>query len=340
MADPRFFRREGPFSAALLAGIVGGKLVHGDGSDDLCDVAPLDRAGPGDVTFFDNPKYAGQLAACRASLCVIAPANVGRAPACLPLLVTEQPYRAYALIAQAFYPERAEETGIHPSAVIADTAQLGAGVSVGAGAFIGEAAEIGADTRIGANTVIADHVLVGAGCTIGANVSLECCHIGRECVIQPGAVIGPGGFGFAPDAQRHTAVPQLGRVIIGDYCHVGANTTIARGTLGDTVIGDNVWIDNLVQIAHNVEIGAGSIIVSQVGISGSTKLGRFVTLAGQVGLAGHLNIGDGVTVGAKSGLMHDIPAGETWMGSPAMPKQAFWRLQANLRRLINKGRKK
>ncbi len=340
MADPRFFRREGPFSGALLARIVGGEIVHGEDPGDLCDVAPLDKAGPGDVTFFDNPKYATQLAGCRASLCVIAPGNVSRAPACLPLLVTEQPYRAYALIAQAFYPERREETGIHSTAVIADTAQIGADVFIGPGVCIGEGAEIGAGTCIGANTVIADHVLIGRDCMIGANVSLECCHIGQECSIQPGAVIGPGGFGFAPDARRHTAVPQLGRVIIGDYCHIGANTTIARGTLGDTVIGDNVWIDNLVQIAHNVEIGAGSIIVSQVGISGSTRLGRFVTLAGQVGLAGHLNIGDGVTVGAKSGLMNDIPAGETWMGSPAMPKQAFWRLQANLRRLINKGRKK
>lgn len=334
MADPRFHRRAGPFTLAELARRTGlFALPDGTGEASVVDVAPLETAGPDELTFLENRQYLGALAGTKAGFCVIAPEFVARVPAGTRALATPHPYLAYATIAGLFYPARAGAPGVHPSAVIDPTAILGAGVQVGAGSVVGAAAEIGAGVVLGANVTVGDGVVLGAGCRIDANASLEACILGERVTVQSGARIGPGGFGFAPHPQRHVPVPQVGRVLIGNDCQIGANACIARGSGHDTVIGENVWIDNLVQIAHNVEIGSGSILVAQVGVAGSARLGRFVQAGGQSGIAGHITIGDGVRIGAKSGVMNDQAAGGTILGQPAIGAREFWRQLAALRRL-------
>jgi UDP-3-O-[3-hydroxymyristoyl] glucosamine N-acyltransferase len=293
----------------------------------------LDRAGPDDVSFFDNRRYRDAFARSRAGACVVAEADAANAPPGLALLIAAQPYMAYAAIAHAFYPAERPAAGIHPRAVIDPTAKLGAEVAVAAGAVIEAGVEIGAGTAIGANTTIGRNVRIGRECRIGALASLSHCEIGDSVTLHPGVRIGQDGFGFAPDPRGHVKVPQLGRVLIGDNCDIGANTAIDRGSGPDTVIGPGCWIDNLVQIGHNVTIGRGSIVVAQVGISGSTHVGDFVSLGGQAGLTGHLTIGAGARIAAQSGVMNDVPAGATWFGSPAAPAKEAFRQIAVVKRL-------
>jgi UDP-3-O-[3-hydroxymyristoyl] glucosamine N-acyltransferase len=340
MADSRFFRNHGPLTLGRIAELAGAELGPGaDAARRLDDVAPLETAGPEELSFFDNPRYAAALAASRAGACIIAPAQAKRAPAGMALLLSKAPYRSYALAARAFYPRPRPQPGIAPSAIIDAAARLGDGVAVGPGAVIGPRATVGARAAIGANTVIEAGVEIGADCLIGPLVVLSHCLIGERVTLHPGVKIGQDGFGFAPDPKGHVKVPQLGRVIIGDDCDIGANTTIDRGAGPDTVIGDGTWIDNLVQIGHNVRIGRGCIIVAQTGISGSTRLGDFVMLGGQVGIAGHLTLGDGARLAAKSGLMHDIPPGATFGGIPAVPMAQFLRQTVELKRVATERRK-
>jgi UDP-3-O-[3-hydroxymyristoyl] glucosamine N-acyltransferase len=250
--------------------------------------------------------------------------------------LSRQPYKAYALAAQAFYPPPPLRSGMAASAVVDPTARLGADCEIGAHVVIGAGAEIGEASRIDANTVIGGGVVIGAGAQIAANVTISHAVIGARVRILPGARIGQNGFGFAPDPIGHVAVPQLGRVIIGDDVEIGANTTIDRGAGPDTVIGDGTMIDNLVQIGHNVVVGRRCVLVAQVGISGSTKLDDFVMIGGQGGLAGHISVGKGARVAAQSGVMRDIPDGVTVMGYPALPVKEFWRQVATLQQWARK----
>jgi UDP-3-O-[3-hydroxymyristoyl] glucosamine N-acyltransferase len=337
MADPRFFSVAGPFTVAEIARRTGATVADtAQGERVLRDVAPLETAGPEDLTFLDNRKYAPALRDTRATAAFVQPALAGAAAAGLTLLLTEQPYRAYALAAQAFYPEPPPAPGIAASAVIDATARLGEGVAVEAHAVIGARVETGRRCHIGANSVI------GAGCVladdvrVGANVSISHSVIGSRVRLYPGARIGQDGFGFALDPGRYVKVPQLGRVIIEDDVEIGANTTIDRGAGPDTVIGAGTMIDNLVQIGHNVRVGQGCVLVAQVGISGSTRLGDRVMIGGQGGLIGHLTIGSGARIGAQAGIMRDVAPGETVLGSPAMPIKEFLRQVATLERLARK----
>ncbi|MEC9347881.1 MAG: UDP-3-O-(3-hydroxymyristoyl)glucosamine N-acyltransferase [Pseudomonadota bacterium] len=337
MADPRFHRRAGPFTLGELAARTKlFKLPEGAEGAVVTDVAPLETAGAGDLSFLDNRQYLKALAATAAGFCVVAPEFADRVPQGSLALVTPHPYLAYATIAGLIYPEAAAVAGVHPSAVVDASAVLGEGVQVAAGAVICARAEIGQGSVIGPSVTVGEGVIIGAGCRIDANVSLECCILGDRVHAQSGARIGTAGFGFAPHPERHVPVPQIGRVIIGNDCQIGANSCIARGSGHDTIVGDNVWIDNLVQIAHNVEIGSGSILVAQVGIAGSARLGRFVQAGGQSGIAGHIRLGDGVRIGAKSGVMNDQDAGATILGQPAVPVREFWRQLAALKRLSEK----
>lgn len=340
MADPRFFQRSGPFTLAELATLVGGELADANtGGKVVADVAPLDQAGFDEVSFFDNPRYLEQFRATAAGACVVAAKNAGKAPPGAALLVCAAPYAAFARIAQAFYPEQTPVAGCHPSAVIDASALLGEGVRVEATAVIAAGAKIGARTSIGAGSYVGDNVEIGQDCRIAPNCTLSHCLIGDRVRIHPGARIGQDGFGFHPDPAGHIKVPQLGRVRIGSDCEIGANTTIDRGAGPDTVIGEGTWIDNLVQIGHNVQTGRGCILVAQSGISGSTRLGNFVALAAQSGAAGHLTFGDGAQLAARSGTMHSIPAGETWGGTPAVPLRRFFRMTKTLEKLSEQGTK-
>jgi UDP-3-O-[3-hydroxymyristoyl] glucosamine N-acyltransferase len=334
MADPRFFAKAGPLSLADLAAATGATLGLGaDPMRRLDDVAPLDAAGPTDLSFFDNPKYLESFQVSRAGACIVAERHAGRAPAGMHLLLAAEPYKAYALAAQAFYPRPVPAAEIHPAAVVDPSATLGPGCTVGPGAVIEAGARLGARCAIGPNAVIGRNVELGDDVQVGPCASLSHCLVGSRVTLHAGVRIGQDGFGFAPDPRGHVKVPQLGRVRIGNDVEIGANTTIDRGSGPDTVVGDGTWIDNLVQIGHNVVLGRGCILAGQVGISGSTHVGDFCALGGQVGLAGHLKIGMGVQIGAKSGVMNDIPAGETWFGIPAAPIKQYFRRHATLTRL-------
>jgi UDP-3-O-[3-hydroxymyristoyl] glucosamine N-acyltransferase len=334
MADPRFFARQGPFSIGELARMVDAELNGGaDAALMIRDVAALDAAGPDDLSFLDNPRYAEAFAASRAGACVAHPRFAPRAPAGMVLILTPAPYMAYARIARAFYPPPLPVPGIAPTAFVDPSAMLGEGCRIDSGAVIGARSEIGTGSWIGANAVIGEAVRLGKGCIVGASASISHALIGERVMIYAGARVGQDGFGFASDRSGHTRVPQLGRVIVGDDVEIGANTTVDRGAGPDTVIGAGCMIDNLVQIGHNVQMGRGCVIVSQVGISGSTRLGDFVVIGGQTGLAGHLSIGSGVRIAAKSGVHTNIPAGTDIGGAPAVPVREWRRQLAAVARL-------
>lgn len=334
MPDSRFFKVAGPFTVGDLARITGAVPAEGTDPERLVhDVAPLSAAGPEHLSFLDNRKYVDALAVSRAGACFVHPDFAARAPSGTAVLVTRTPYKAYALAAQAFYPVPALSAGIHPSAVVDASAEIGEGCEIAAGAVIGAGASLGPGCRVEPNAVIGENVRIGAGTRIGACASLSHCLIGERVVIYPGVRIGQDGFGFAMDAAGHVRVPQLGRVIVEDDVEIGANTTIDRGAGPDTVIGRGSMIDNLVQIGHNVTLGAGCVVVAQAGISGSSRLGHHAVLAAQAGIAGHLTVGPGARIAAQSGVMKDVAAGEEVCGSPAVPIRQFFRQVATLSRV-------
>jgi UDP-3-O-[3-hydroxymyristoyl] glucosamine N-acyltransferase len=337
MADPRFFDRGGPFTLEALGALAGARLpCRQDAGRLYRDVAPLETAGPEDVSFLENRKYIEAFIRSRAGAAFVDEKAAEQAPSGMALLISNEPYKAYALAAQAFYPptqisaRRAASAIIDPAAVVPEDCEIAPNV------VIGPRVRLGRRCRVGANTVIAAGVELGDDCRVDANVTLSHCLIGSRVVLHPGVRIGQDGFGFAPDPTAPIKVPQLGRVLIGDDVDIGANTAIDRGSGHDTVIGSGSMIDNLVQIGHNVVLGKCCILAGQVGISGSTKLDDFVMVGGQGGLAGHLHIGKGARIAAKSGLMRDVPAGATVCGSPAVPLAEFMRQTAVLQGLAKK----
>lgn len=337
MTDPRFFTVPSPLSVAEIARRIGAEIAGATEPERMLrDVAPLETATAQDLSFLDNRHYIEALRKTRAGAVILDPKLAPEAPRGVALLVTPQPYRAYALAAQAFHPEPPPVPGVAASAFVNPTARLGEGCAVEAGAVIGPGAEIGQRVLIGVNAAIGARVVLGDDVRVGANASLSHCIVGARVRIYPGARIGQDGFGFAPDPVAPVKVPQLGRVIVGDDVEIGANTTVDRGSGHDTVIGSGTMIDNLVQIGHNVQIGRGCVVVAQVGISGSTRIGDFVMIGGQAGLIGHLTVGDGARIAAQSGLMHDVAPGVTVLGSPAQPSGDFYRQVLALKRLAAK----
>lgn len=341
MADSRFFTNKGPFRLHELARLTGAELVEGADSERLFhDVAPLDVATAEDVSFLDNPKYVAGFRESHAGACFVHPKNRDAAPEGMVLLLTENPYLAYAVAAAAFYPAYQPNGEVSARAHIDQTATLGIGTQVDAGAFIGKHVIIGQNCHIGPNAVLMDGVVVGDNTSIGANATLSHTVIGKHCILHPGVHLGQDGFGFAKSPKGAVKVPQLGRVVVEDFVEIGAGSCIDRGAGPDTIIGMGSKIDNLVQIGHNVKLGRSVIVVSQVGISGSTEVGDGATLAGQVGVAGHIRIGKGATLAAKAGVAGNIPDGEIYGGIPAMPMQ-MWRKQvATLSLMTRKKRTK
>lgn len=330
--DPRFFHRTGPHTLAAVADAAGGEAPPRRLM--LSGIAPLQTATPDQVSFLDNRKYADALAVTQAGAVIVHPDMADRVPAgAVPILCTE-PYLAWARVAALFYPVPPATPGIHPSAIIAADARIDPTAEIGPMAIIGSAVEIGPRCRIGPLAVIGNGVIMGRDCRIGAQVTLSHALLGDRVILYPGARVGQDGFGFAVGPEGFVSVPQIGRVVLEDDVEIGANSTIDRGSLHDTVIGAGSRIDNLVQIAHNVRLGRACVIVAQAGISGSTVLGDQVVLAGQAGLIGHLTIGRGARVGAQAGVMADLPAGAEVVGSPAQPVKTFFRELATMRRMI------
>lgn len=337
MPDPRFFQKSQSFSLADIVQISGAKLAEGANDTlQISDVAPLDKAASENVSFLDNAKYKEQFTKTEAGACFVQPELVELAPENVVPLITPTPYKAYALTAQAFYPNNTPKPFVSEQACVHDTSKVPASCIVHPGVVIEGDVELGESVVIEAGAIIKQGVQIGSHSRIGPNAVISHAIIDEYVNIYPGAKIGQDGFGFAIDPTGFVKVPQLGRVIIGSHVEIGANTCIDRGAGPDTVIGQGTWIDNLVQIGHNVKIGKGCVIVSQVGISGSTVVEDYVVIGGQVGIAGHLKIGTGARIAAQSGVMKDIPPGQEVMGSPALPIKENMRQIATLKRLIKK----
>ena len=338
MEHPGFFERAGPFSLAAVAAAANAKLADGVDLDlALKDVRPLDDAGEGDLSFVDNPKYLAAFAATGAGACLVAPKFANQAPPGTACLVTPEPYRAFARALLLFYPDALKPKAAPGGALqVHPTAVLEQGAIVEAGAVIGPEARIGQGTTIAAGSIIGYRVHIGRNCYIGPNASVTHALVGNHVTIHAGTAIGQDGFGFAMGKTGHLKVPQIGRVIIQDGVEIGANSTVDRGALRDTVIGEGTKIDNLVQIGHNVVIGRHCIIVAQTGISGSAQLGDFVALGGQVGVVGHVRIGAGAQIAASSNVRGDVPSGVRWGGTPAKPVRLWFRELTLLQKLAER----
>lgn len=329
--DARFFARTGPHSLAAVAAAAAGSAP--DRELTLHGVAPLQLAGPTDVSWLDNRRYADALRATQAGAVIVRADMAERVPESAVAIVTADPYLGWARVAALFHPEPPPQPGVHSSAVVEPDAKVHPSSEIGPFAVIGAHTRIGARCRIGAHVEIGRGVEIGDDCRIGAHASVTHALLGDRVYVYPGARIGQEGFGFATTPEGFVTVPQLGRVILEDDVEVGANSTVDRGSAQDTVIGAGSRLDNLVQIGHNVRLGRCCVIVAQAGISGSTVLEDFVVVAGQAGLIGHLRIGRRARIGAQAGVMADVPEGADVLGSPAEPVRTFFRQVAALRRL-------
>ena len=340
MEHPGFYDRAGPFSLARIAAESGAELADPSrAAAFVTDIRPIDAAGPADIAFLDNPKYLPQLAETKAGACFVQPKHATRAPAATAMLLSPEPYRAYAKTLALFYPDAgAPQTAARAvdAAHIDPSARLEDGVTVEPVAVIGPEARIGSGTRIAAGAVIGYRCAIGRNCFIGPRAVITHALIGNNVIIHAGVAIGQDGFGFAMGGEGHLKVRQIGRVIIQDWVEIGANSAVDRGALRDTIIGEGTKIDNLVQIGHNVMIGRHCVIVAQVGISGSSILEDFAVMGGQSGTVGHITIGAGAQVAGNSGVAESIPPGQRWGGTPAKPLKDWAREIALMKRLVDK----
>jgi UDP-3-O-[3-hydroxymyristoyl] glucosamine N-acyltransferase len=317
-------------SLGELARLVGGDL-EGDPSLEIRGFASLESAGPGDLSFVAAARHlpAARLSGASA---LIAPPGLDLAGR--PAIRVVQPYAVIAAVLRVFFPEPVVSPGVHPTAHVADSARVSPGATVGTFAVVGER------SLVEDGAVLHPHVFVGPDCRVGEGSVLhphvvlrERVALGRRVIVHPGSVLGADGFGYVFDGQAHRKIPQVGRVVVEDDVEIGANVTVDRATLGETVIGRGTKIDNLVQIAHNTVVGADSIIVAQTGIAGSCRIGRGVVVGGQVGIADHVTVGDGARIGSQSGVHRDVPAGAGVVGTPALAADVGLRTLAAIGRL-------
>ena len=312
---------------AEVARIAGGE-VEGDGGLVVRGVKPLEEAGPDDLSFVAEARYFPYIAASRARALLVARGSEAPLRPDMAAIRVDDPRVALSRILPELYPEERPAPGIHPTAVV------DAGAEIDPAASVGPYAVIGAGTRIGAGASVGAHVVVGRRCTVQAGATIhpqatlyDGVTVGERSIVHSGARLGADGFGYVWE-NGHRKVPQVGGCRIGADVEVGANTTIDRGSVGDTIVGDGTKIDNLVQVGHNCRIGRHCIIVSQVGISGSTRVGDGAVLGGQVGVQGHIEIGAGAKIGGQAGVISDVPAGATYSGYPARPHREAMRVQA------------
>lgn len=340
MADPRFYDNRGPFTLAEICFATGTDLPGNvDGRQEVADVAGLQTGGPHHLSYLVGNPAARAFARSRAGFCFVPQDGLLPAPSvAICTLPCKSPQHAFAIAARRFYPD-GEWPQWQATHRIDPTARVEEGVLLGPGVVVGPHAEIGSGTRVGANTVLGRGVSVGRNCNIGSNVTIVCSHVGDDVLILAGAQIGQPGFGFASSASGHMKIPQLGRVIVQDKAEIGAATTIDRGALGDTVVGEGTKIDNLVQIGHNTHIGRHCVIVAQTGISGSCVLEDYVVLGGQSGVADHAHIGEGARLAARGAVAPgELPGGQDYGGVPARPMKQWARELAAVSMLAKRRR--
>ncbi len=312
----------------------GGELV-GDGGRTVCQVAPLDRATAEEIGFVSQSKYLAQLSSTQAGA-VILPDDA-RDATDLPRILTPHPYLYFARVSALLNPPLRPLAGIHPAATVATDAVIAADASIAAGAVIGRGAHIGARTVVGPNCVVGDHARVGADCHLHANVTLyHACVVGERCILHSGCVIGSDGFGYAPAEVGWEKIPQIGRVLIADDVEIGACTTIDRGALEDTLIGEGVKLDNLVQVAHNVHIGAHTAIAACTGIAGSAKIGRNCMIGGAAMIFGHIEIADGTRISTNTLITKSLPKAGTYTSALPFSEHAVWQKNAIHMRNLDK----
>ena len=322
-----------PLTLEQTAGLIQARFT-GDGNCPITGVSSFDEAGPGDLTFAGDPQFLARISETGAGAVLVPDDFVPEASPAKNLLFSPNPKLDFFKVVASLFPTPPLEQGIHPSVVNGENTQIGEGSRIDAHVVIGQQVSVGCRVHIMANTVIGDHCIIGDDTVIKPNVTImdKSC-LGRSVIVHPGAVIGSDGYGFTQDGVIHAKQIHTGRVEIGDFAEIGAGTTIDRGTLGVTRIGNGVKIDNQVHIAHNVKIGDNTLIVAQVGIAGSTTVGKGVILAGKAGITGHINIGDHVIVGPYAGVSASIPANEIVSGIPHMPHKTWLKVANTISRL-------
>lgn len=321
------------FTAEQIASVIGGR-IEGNKDAKINTFAKIEEGKEGAISFLSNPKYTHYIYDTKSSVVIVNNDVVFDHPVKTTLIRVDNAYECIAKLLQIYEASKPKKTGIAPQAYVSPTAKLGENCYVGPFACIGDNAVVGDNCQIYPHAVIGDNVTLGNGCLIYPNTTIyQGCKLGNNVTLHAGCVIGADGFGFAPGPNGYDKIPQIGIVTIEDDVEIGANTCVDRSTMGSTMIHKGVKLDNLIQIAHNVEVGANTVMSAQVGVSGSTKIGSWCMFGGQVGLAGHINIGDKVHLGAQSGVPGNIKSGEELIGTPPMPMRQYFKSQAVFRRL-------
>ena len=341
MANAQFFCRSGPFSLGSIAERVGASLSRPASAQlTIHDLAPLNTACATDLSLFSSGAFRQAAQGSHAGAVITTPKLGALMPTDVCLLYVADPHRAFVYIGHLFYPARALDPGVHATAFVHPRALIADGCQIDAGARLGCDVKLGAGCHIEANAVIADGVCLGDECVIGANSTIRHALIGSRVHIGSNSCIGGEGFGFVPTPNGLRRQAHLGLVIIADDVKIDSNSSVDRGTLADTMIGRGTVIDNLVQIAHNVQIGCNCVLAAQVGIAGSATIGDNVMIGGQAAIGDHITIGPNARIAARSGVMRDVPGGESWGGTPAIPIRQWHRQTVELARLITRQAKR
>lgn len=321
------------FSAQQIAAFVQGEIV-GDANATVNTFAKIEEGKPGSITFLANPKYAPYIYDTEASIVLVNRDFVPEKPIKATLIKVDNAYETLARLMTLYEQSKPKSKGVADTAVVAESAKIGKDVFIGAYAVIDEGVVIGNNTQIYPHTYVGKNARIGEGCLIYSGVNIyHDCQLGNRVTLHSGVVIGGDGFGFAPTPNGYEKIPQIGNVILEDDVEIGANTCVDRATMGSTIVHKGVKLDNLIQIAHNVEVGANTVMAAQTGIAGSTKMGEWCVMAGQVGISGHLKIGNHVTLGPQSGAISSIPDGKTAMGTVPIEDKGWFKVQILLKKL-------
>ena len=321
------------FSAKQIAEFIQGTIV-GDENATVHTFAKIEEGIPGAISFLSNPKYTPYIYDTQSSIVLVNNDFVPEKEVKATLIKVNNAYESLAKLLNLYEMSKPKKTGIDPLAYIAPTAKIGENVYIAPFACVGDNAEIGDNTSLHPHATVGSGAKIGHDCILYPNVTVyHDCHVGNHCILHAGSVVGADGFGFAPSPEGYEKIPQIGIVVLEDNVEIGANTCIDRATMGATIIRKGVKLDNLIQIAHNVEVGSHTVMASQVGIAGSTKVGEWCMFGGQVGVAGHIKVGNKVNMGAQSGVHSSIKDGEALIGTPPMPLKSYFKSSAVFRKL-------